>query len=231
MSDTIACASHGQASVSFCCVHLAEGSGLGVIHGGTDAEPAAICERCDSACSGDWASINTSDIKAVCVFCFWELVGKNERQPAPLTVDWESAAVDEMHHRNLERQTRLFADYPKYWYDLDQKQFYLQTGSGVSKWSMPLELIGSFHEEKKSWAWAWENDSLPQGVRASSNWLKGQIELVRAHSLIQSRPTGLAEAWHLALKAGWLWGASSVYRVPHGPLHIFLRLGEETAEQ
>lgn len=186
-----------------------------------------MCKACDAACSGDWSSVKSGEIVAICIHCFWKVVGRNDQQAEPLAEDWESVAVHEMHAKNHLRQTELFSRYPKFGYDLDSMRFFLRNESNQPKWSMPLELIGSFLEDDGSWAWGWENNSLPQSVRASSHWLKGQIELLNAQSIVENRPKLLSEAWHLAYKAGWLLGARSVYRVPNGSLHIFLSLGEE----
>ena len=91
----------------------------------------------------------------------------------------------------------------------------------------PVQIIGSFNTEKKTWLWAWDNRS----VTAELTTLARQVRAFGKRNRIEklTEPSWSAEesdAWEMTALAAHLGEAEGAYRGPSGALHIFMTFGE-----
>ena len=115
-------------------------------------------------------------------------------------------------------------------WDLDQSAGTLVFSRGRRmRATCPVQIIGSFNTEKKTWLWSWNNPSVAASLTEDARELRTFGKKHRIEKLTE--PDWSAEesdAWDMTALAVRMGDAKGAYRGPSGPLQIFMTFGEVT---
>lgn len=92
-----------------------------------------------------------------------------------------------------------------------------------------ISLLGSFSDATRTWAWAWSNTSLPEGLQRRAQDLCDSFARRDLWELTTAQfATDLGSCWALASLFVVEHGAAGIYRVPQAPHHVFVLLDRVT---
>lgn len=227
----VACPDHGATDASYLCAHLHDGPAVEYQLGGSEASLVAVCSGCDHASGGDWSSLTAASVRAVCLHCFWQKLGRYGQVP-PLNApgDAPGRALQTMAARNRETAHELGLDrFPRFGFDLDAHTFEFRQADHSVGLGMRVIPIGRFEDATKTWTWAWADPSIPDRAAASARLVQGRLEQLGldADALADA---GLDGAWAAAALGAELLDADMLYRVPVDDVLVFLGLFESPPE-
>ena len=91
----------------------------------------------------------------------------------------------------------------------------------------PAQIIGTFNTDDNSWLWAWDNPSVVDELKVSSQKLREYGETNRIEKLTMNKWSGTEEdAWEMVALAAKLDNAQGAYRGPAGSTYVFMTFGE-----
>jgi hypothetical protein len=107
---------------------------------------------------------------------------------------------------SLDRRVLTFSDGPKPPIDCD------------------IQVVGTYVTNRKVWRWSWDNPSIELPLRAALEKVRafGQEHGLREITLGRWQARDEEAAWAMTALAANLVEATSVYRAPDGPRHVFL---------
>jgi hypothetical protein len=110
--------------------------------------------------------------------------------------------------------------------DQDQGKLVFSFTNGTTA-TAPVQIIGSFNSEDKTWLWGWANPSVNDSLKADALKVKAFGEQHQISKLTTRKWSGTEEdAWAMAALAVKLCGSQGAYRGPAGDTKVFMTFGE-----
>jgi hypothetical protein len=160
-SERVECASHGPRAVTFTCLHVAAGEGLGFCFDpeSTAPWPDATCDAC--AAERPWSEeTELARIRLLCAGCWEDAFARNTRVAPADDEEWLREAcrsASSRQERWLEKFPILSASRYRYCFDGDEAWL----GFGEDPRFDVLcdaQIVGSWSRRSGTWLWGWAND-------------------------------------------------------------------------
>ena len=90
----------------------------------------------------------------------------------------------------------------------------------------PVQIIGTFNSQDKTWLWGWANPSVNDSLKADDLKVKAYGEQHQISQLTARKWSGSEDdAWAMAALAVKLCGSQGAYRGPAGDTRVFMTFG------
>lgn len=110
--------------------------------------------------------------------------------------------------------------------DQDEGKLVFTFKNGVMA-TAPVQIIGSFNSEDKTWLWGWANPSVNDSLKTDALKVKAYGEQHQISKLTTRKWSGTEDdAWAMAAFAVKLCGTQGAYRGPAGDTKVFMTFGE-----
>ena len=236
--DSISCASHGKATVTYVCGHLAEDP-VQRWHGAHPTAdnrwPDAWCDRCNETWlrDGEWTDSNSGslDLKLLCHHCYENAKGDSVgRLRGASLASWEdllqSCRVELAVKQDALGERFDLWRYARWDWDQDRAEIVF-SNEGMGAVVAKIAFVGSLSTRSDTWLWSWANDSLSAAIVGDMAKVRDYGEaLNRPHLEVAKWPAEQTDGWGVTAIAAHLLNAEGAYRTPTDNGFIYMLLSD-----
>ena len=236
--DSIDCGSHGKATATYVCGHLAADP-VQRWHGDQPTAarpwPDAWCDRCTGASlrEGEWndASSADLDIQLLCHHCYETAKGHSVgRLRGASLASWndllETCTCELRAKQDALAQRFDLWRHERWDWDQDRAEIVF-SNDGAPAVVATISFVGSLSTRAGTWLWSWANDSLAAEVVGKMAQVQDYGEaLDRPHLAVPLWPADERDGWAMTAVAAHLLDADGAYRTPSDSGFLYMLLSD-----
>ncbi len=234
--NTIQCAEHGEACITYICGHLSENPAQQWYCDFPTEDnrwPDAWCPKCEKEFlkEGGWNEKNEDclNLKIICNHCYESAIAASiDALAGNALASWGDAIADcneALHQKQALLETNFSISKHKHW-DYDQATKLLAfSNDGVLAVTAEIELIGSLSTQSNTWLWAWANFNMLPNIRTRIKAVRNFGEEKRYPRLtVPKWSADEFDGWEMSGIATHILDAHGVYRVPSENGFLFMAI-------
>lgn len=231
-ANQIDCEFHGKSNEAFVCRHLFEGKGLG-FNQSYDPEnpddicPDAWCDQCESVLEkeGKWNenSEEFADIRLVCEHCYEEIRARNWKQDEEAIQYLISNSFQYLQEKQADFLSEFEIESYERWDWKQDEGRLIFSNDDIPLVEADIQFVGTISTVRKTWLWAWANQSLNENIKSESRFLKDEFNDFGYEKLSSARWTATEEdGWEMTAILAKETNAIGAYRTPSEDRYVYM---------